>query len=137
MKKDWKILVVDDDEDFIEIIRLSLLDRGYQVTSAQSAKEGWKMLEEEKPDLVILDLMMEAMDAGMRLSQKIKSHPEYQKIPILMLTSITRATGLEFSPRTAEERKEMHVDDFCTKPIKMKILLEKLERLLSQASGKE
>lgn len=130
MVKGWKILIVDDDEDFIEITRFSLEGRGYRVISAQSGEDGWKMMEKEKPDLVILDLMMEKLDAGMALSQQIKSHPEYRKTPVLMLTSMAREIGLDFSPRSDAEHRELHVDDFCMKPIKMKTLLDKVEKLL-------
>ena len=131
MKTNPKILIVDDDLDFIEISRLNLEGKVYQVRSATDGKEGWKMVEKEKPDLIIVDLMMERLDAGVALSQKIKSHHRYGSIPILMLTSICRDTGMDFTPRTAEDLKKLKVDDFHTKPIKAKTLLEKVEKLLS------
>jgi len=132
MKTNPKILIVDDDMDFIEISRLNLEGKGYQVRSASNGKEGWKMVEKERPDLIIMDLMMEKLDAGMALSQKIKSHPRYASIPILMLTSISRDTGMDFAPRTAEDLKKLKVDDFHTKPIKAKTLVEKVGRLLGR-----
>jgi CheY-like chemotaxis protein len=135
MKTGVKILIVDDDLDFVEISKLSLERSGYQIQSAPNAKEGWKMVEKEKPDLIIMDLMMEHLDAGMVLSQKIKNHPRYSSIPILMLTSITRDTGLDFTPRTAEDLKKLNVDDFSMKPIKAKALLEKVEKLLARRSS--
>lgn len=135
MKTNPKILIVDDDMDFIEISRLNLEGKGYQVRSASNGKEGWKMVEKERPDLIIMDLMMEKLDAGMALSQKIKSHPRYASIPILMLTSISRDTGMDFAPRTAEDLKKLKVDDFHTKPIKAKTLLEKVEKLLGHREG--
>lgn len=73
--------------------------------------------------------------AGMVLSQKIKNHPQYSSIPILMLTSITRDTGLDFTPRTGEDLKKLNVDDFSMKPIKAKVLLEKVEKLLALQSS--
>jgi CheY-like chemotaxis protein len=127
-----KILIVDDDWDFIEISRFSLETQGYDVLAATRAKEGWKILKKEKPDLIIMDLMMENLDSGMALSQKIKNHPEFSSIPILMLTSITRETGMDFSPRNAEDFRHLHVDDFSTKPIKSKQLLEKVAKLLAK-----
>lgn len=135
MKTNPKILIVDDDLDFIEISRISLEGKGYQVRSASDGKEGWKRVEKERPDLIIMDLMMEKLDAGMALSQKIKSHPRYASIPILMLTSISRDTGMDFAPRTAEDLKKLKVDDFHTKPIKAKTLLEKVEKLLGHREG--
>jgi CheY-like chemotaxis protein len=135
MKTGVKILIVDDDLDFVEISKLSLERQGYKIQSAPNAKEGWKMVEKEKPDLIIMDLMMEHLDAGMVLSQKIKNHPQYSSIPILMLTSITRDTGLDFTPRTGEDLKKLNVDDFSMKPIKAKVLLEKVEKLLALQSS--
>jgi len=134
MKTKAKILVVDDDMDFIEICKLSLEDRGYQVLSAFSAKEGWKMVEKQEPNLIIMDLMMERLDSGMALSQQLKGHPQYAAIPILMLTSIARDTGMDFTPRTGEDLKQLNVDDYSTKPIKAQALLEKVEKLLAQRS---
>ena len=77
---------------------------------------------------------MEKLDAGMALSQKIKAaSPPMLPSPILMLTSISRDTGMDFTPRTAEDLKKLKVDDFHTKPIKGKTLLEKVEKLLERA----
>jgi CheY-like chemotaxis protein len=129
-----KILIVDDDIDFIEITKFTLEGNGYEVFSAESGPEGWEQVNREKPDLILMDLMMERIDAGMALSQKIKKR--FPSIPILMLTSIARETGMDFSPRSAEEMKDLHVDDFCTKPIKAKPLLEKVEKLLGRRSEK-
>lgn len=134
MKPKAKILVVDDDLDFIEISKLSLEGQGYQILSAFNAKEGWKMVEKQKPDLISMDLMMERLDSGMALSQKIKGHPQYTAIPILMLTSIARDTGMDFTPRTGEDLRKLNVDDFRSKPIKVHVLLEKVEKLLANKS---
>ncbi len=132
MKKKAKILIVDDDLDFVEINKTFLEHKGYRLISAFSAKQGWTKVEKEKPDLIILDLMMERLDSGMNLSQRLKNHPRYASIPILMLTSISRETGMDFSPRTEEERQQLQVEDFSSKPIKTKTLLEKVEKLLNR-----
>jgi CheY-like chemotaxis protein len=140
MEKERKILIVDDDTDFMEISKLSLEGEGFRIISAYNAQEGWKLVEEEKPDLVIMDLMMERLDAGMVLSQQIKKDPRFASVPILMLTSISRETGMDFAPRTAEDLRQLHVDDFGSKPIKKKTLLEKVEKLLGlkdQPAGKK
>ncbi len=135
MKTTPKILIVDDDPDFIDIGKLSLEGQGYRVLSASSGRQGWEMVEKETPDLVILDLMMEDLDAGMTLSKRIKGHPRYQNIPILMLTSISRETGMDFTPRTEEDLRKLNVDDFHSKPIKVKLLREKVAKLLSRRSS--
>jgi CheY-like chemotaxis protein len=131
MKTAAKILVVDDDLDFIEISRLLLTSKGYQVFSAFNAQEGWKMIAKEKPDLIILDLMMERLDSGINLSQRIRGHRKYASIPILLLTSISRDTGMDFTPRTEGDLKQLQVDDFSSKPIKPQVLLARIEKLLA------
>jgi CheY-like chemotaxis protein len=68
----------------------------------------------------------------MTLSSRIKSHPRYASIPILMLTSISRETGMDFTPRSEEDLRKLKVDDFHSKPIKVKVLQEKVEKLLSR-----
>jgi CheY-like chemotaxis protein len=136
MKTEAKILVVDDDLDFIEISKLLLKSKGYQVSAAFNAQEGWKMVEKEKPDLIILDLMMEHLHSGINLSQRIKSHRKYASIPILLLTSISRDTGMDFTPRTEEDLRQLNVDDFSTKPIKPQVLLARIEKLLASKSAK-
>jgi CheY-like chemotaxis protein len=132
MKGSRKILIVDDDPDFVEIGRLSLEGKGYEIFSASTGREGWEMVERERPDLVILDLMMEDLDAGMKLSHKIKADPRHAGTMILMLTSIARETGMDFTPRTEDDLRKLKVDDFHTKPIKVKTLLEKVEKMLAR-----
>ncbi len=137
MKTNPKILIIDDDLDFIEIGRLNLEEKGYQVRSASSGEEGWEMVEKETPDLIILDLMMEDLDSGLALSRKIKGTPRYASIPILMLTSISRETGMDFTPKSSEDLRKLNVDDFHPKPIKGRTLLEKVEKLLGRKGGEE
>ncbi len=137
MNTNPKILIIDDDLDFIEIGRLNLEGKGYQVRSASTGEEGWKALEREIPDLIILDLMMEDLDSGLALSRKIKGNPRYASIPILMLTSISRETGMDFTPKTSEDLKKLNVDDFHPKPIKGKTLLERVEKLLGRKGVEE
>ncbi len=137
MKTNPKILIIDDDLDFIEIGRLNLEEKGYQVRSASSGEEGWEMVEKETPDLIILDLMMEDLDSGLALSRKIKGTPRYASIPILMLTSISRETGMDFTPQSSEDLRKLNVDDFHAKPIRGRTLLEKVEKLLGRKGGEE
>lgn len=126
---------MDDDLDFVQINKIYLEKEGYRVSCAYSAKEGWRMVEKEKPDLILMDLMMENLDSGMALSQQVKGHKEYASTPILMLTSISRETGMDFTPRSPEELKQLKVDEYCSKPIKPKALLEKVQRLLAGKPG--
>jgi CheY-like chemotaxis protein len=83
-----KILVVDDDPDFVEAMRLTLEPHGYQVISAASGDEGLAKVKSEQPDLVILDVIMSSVLDGLQMSQRMQENPEHKRIPILMVTSI-------------------------------------------------
>jgi len=123
-----KIMVSDDDVDVAEAISLALQSADYEVVVASSGKETLEKLPSEKPDLLILDVMMEDKRAGFSVSQKMRTDPELAGIPILMLTAVHRQTPLRFSPDTDEEY--LPVEEFIEKPIDPKRLLERIEKLL-------
>ena len=126
-----RILVIDDDPDLVELIRLTLEAKGYQVFSAASSTEGLEKVKEINPDLIILDVMMEHVTEGFQVALALRDKPKteyapYSKIPILMLTAIHSRTPLRF----AQDEKYLPVDDFVQKPLKASDLLQKVEKLL-------
>ena len=130
MKAKGKILLVDDDPDFLEMHKAVLENRGYEVFTATSAQEGLGRVRTEMPDLIVLDLMMEKHDAGFSFSKTIKTDPLFRKIPILMVTSVAEATGYRFS--FEEDGYWMKTDDFLNKPVPPEILLETVDKLLQK-----
>lgn len=130
MKSKGKILLVDDDLDFLEMHEVVLKNNGYQVLTATNGREGIEKVRAEMPDLIILDLMMEKYDTGFSFSKKIKNDPLFKKIPILMVTSVAEATGYHFSLK--EDGYWMKVDDFLDKPVKPEVLLSRVKQLLSK-----
>ena len=122
-----KILIIDDDPDIVEAMRVVLESRDYQVNSAKSGQEGLKKVKLDKPDLIILDIMMETGDAGFEVAREIKK--EHQDIPILMLTAIKEKTGLGFENEAGDE-VWLPVDDYVDKPLKPGELIAKVEALL-------
>ena len=130
MKASGKILLVDDDPDFLEMHKAVLQNHGYDVLTATSGQEGLERVRAEIPDLIILDLMMEKHDAGFSFSKTVKTDPLFRKIPILMVTSVAEATGFRFS--LEEDGYWMKTDDFLDKPVMPKILLERVDKLLGK-----
>ena len=130
MKPKRKILLVDDDLDFLEMHKVVLVNHGYDVLTATSGKEGLEKVRAEMPDLIVLDLMMEKHDAGFSFSKKIKSDPLFKSIPILMVTAVADATGYKFS--LEKDGYWMKTDEFIDKPIEPTVLLSKVEKLLEQ-----
>ena len=128
MEERKRILAVDDDEDQVEIIRAVLTGRGFEVTWAASGAEALDEVRREKPDLLILDVMMEDMDSGFRVCQQIKRDPETSSIPVLMLTAIEEKTGVSFSPDTDGEF--LPADAYLDKPIEPEKLIARVEGLL-------
>ncbi|HVP91816.1 MAG TPA: response regulator [Terriglobales bacterium] len=128
MRSKEKILLVDDDLDFLEMHKAVLASHGYDVLTARSGQEGLERVRAEMPDMIILDLMMEKHDAGFSFSQKIKTDPLFKSIPILMVTSVAEATGYRFS--LPEDGYWMKTDDFLDKPVPPDVLIERVEKLL-------
>ncbi len=122
------ILVVDDDIDILEQTKAHLEAVGYTVITAEGEKEGRKKLEAGRPDLAVLDLMMENQDSGFILSHKIKRMDE--TIPVILVTAVTSQTGIHFNASTREERDWIKADAFIEKPIRYEQLLAEVKRLL-------
>ncbi len=124
-----KILIIDDDNDFSEATKIILESRNYEVILADNTKDGLLLLENENPDLLILDNMMENKAAGIIISRQIRKNPKFQKLPILMLTGMREQTGF-FFPDEPKHSKFLPVNEFLEKPTPPEILLEKVEKLL-------
>ena len=123
-----KVLLVDDDKDFLEMHTAVLEHRGYEVVTARSSKECMAILDEAKPDIVILDVMMEQFDSGFKASENIKQ--KYKDLPVMLLTSIGAQTNLDFS--SSEEVLEVSgADVLLDKPVSPKVLIDEIERLTS------
>lgn len=131
MNKKTKILLVDNDIDFVDLNKAVLENNGYEVVTAFSAREGVDKVKVEQPDLIVLDLMMEKHDAGFSFAKQIKSEPLYKQIPILMLTSVADVTGFGFSQEL--DGYWMKTDDYAEKPIMPDELLKKVKQLLDKA----
>ena len=107
-----KILIVDDDPDIVDAGRLVLEREGYEVVGAPNRADGMKKLEEIKPDLLILDVMMEEPDDGLRMAREIRKK-NGNEVPIIMLTSVNAAMGLNID----KDGEIVPVDEFQPQPI--------------------
>jgi len=128
MSKKVKILLADDDPDFLEINRSILEAKGYEIDEARTSSEALQKIRENKYDLLILDLMMEEKDAGFTVAYAVKEDDKLKELPILMLTSAHEKTGFTF--KLANDKEWMKVDDYAAKPLKPAELVERVEKLL-------
>jgi len=121
-----KVLVVDDDPDVVDACRLFLEKKGYQVATAFNRTEGMKALEAQKPDLMILDVMMEQPDDGLAMAQELRR--KGNRIPIVMLTSIAKVTGMQYG----QDNEMVPVEAFLEKPVDPGTLVDKVAELLGK-----
>ena len=123
-----KILIVDDDADIVEAMRLVLEKRGHKVTLAADGNEGLAKARAEKPEVIILDVMMPGLD-GFEVARELKGDNQTRNIAILMLTAIKDKMGFDFQ-KDAKDPNWLPVDDYCNKPLDYEILLEKIDHLV-------
>ncbi len=117
------IAIIDDDPDILDASSLVLRAKGYEVITADNPDEGFKIVMERKPDLIILDVMMDEPDDGFFLAQKLRR--EKFNGPIIMYTSVSKSIGMEFGASEI-----VPVDDFIEKPIAPDVLVDKVEKHL-------
>jgi two-component system, OmpR family, response regulator len=124
------VLVVDDDEDFRLQMKLQLEAAGFKVLDVDGEAKAEKLLETMRPDLALVDLMMEHQDGGFALSYRMKKR--YPDLPVIMVTGVTGETGLSFDLNTPEERSWVKADAILAKPVRFEQLKREIERLLKE-----
>lgn len=126
-----KILIIDDDQDLRDSVQAILEGRQYEVLTAADRVEGMDKIESEKPDLIILDVMLTTSWQGFEMAREIKKNPKYKEIPILMMTGVKEVTGIDFKV-SAGDPEWCPVQGFLDKPVEPDILIAEVERLLSE-----
>ncbi len=124
------ILIVDDDIDFISQIKLYCEKFGYETMTATSENEALELIKTRKPDLAMLDLMMEKDDSGFILSYKIKQ--KYPDVPVIIATAVTSETGLIFGVESHEEQQWIKADLIMEKGVRPDQLQREIKRLLKE-----
>jgi len=123
-----KVLIVDDEKDFVEMLSDRLQAKGYEIIKAFDGAEGLEKARASKPDLIILDIIMPKMD-GFDVCRKLKIDKEYKKIPVIMLTAKFQHSDINFAD-------EMGADTYITKPLELGLLSDKIKELLRKGSLK-
>jgi CheY-like chemotaxis protein len=126
-----KILVVDDDPDFVETTRIILENAGHEVISAGSGNDGLKRVREDQPDLVVLDVIMDTVLDGLSMSQRMYDAVELRHVPIIMVTSIANTDYAALFPTD----EYVHISAFLSKPVPPAELIRQVKRLLPVEAG--
>ena len=131
-----KILVIDDDPDFVEGLRIALEANNYEAYIAENGTEGLRLIRKIRPDLIVLDVMMDTLTEGFQVSYQLRSrdpqseYASYSKIPILMITAVSQKMHMKFSLQADEDF--LPVDEFVEKPFRLDALLDKVKKLLQE-----
>jgi len=118
----YRVLIIDDDVDFVEFEKKLLQNNGYEVITAFDGQEGYRKALEESPDIILLDVVMTTEDEGLQIAHRIKSQAP---IPIVILTSLKKGTG--------SREGGVFVEEYIQKPIKPERLISSIQRLLGKA----
>jgi len=124
-----KILIVDDDPDLVEAVSIILESKGYEVVTAYDGVEGLKKARTEKPDLIVLDVMMPNKD-GYEVCKELKADDTYRSIPILLLTAVV--SNIPTSKYTQQMGMETEADDYVDKPVEPDELVRRVEVLIAK-----
>ncbi len=122
------VLLVDDDEDFVEQNRLLLEDSGYRVRTAHSGRQCLEEVGARKPDLIILDMMMESENEGFDLSRELRNSEYTKGIPLVMITSVNDLRPFRIEP----DHTWLPVDALIEKPVDPPLLLDVVNRILAR-----
>jgi len=129
VKNKAKILLVDDDKDFVEATTLVLESKPYEVVVAYNGDEGLAKARQDKPDLIILDIIMPVKD-GFSAAEQLKRDPELRNIPVIMLTSFAEKGGE--TSLSVSQGFTLDTEDYVDKPVSPQELLGRVERLLKK-----
>jgi len=131
-----KLLIIDDDPDFVDGIRAILEHADYEVEAAYNPKDGFQALQTKHYDLLLLDIMMGRGAEGVMIARKLRKDPKLSRIPVLIITGIREQIAFLF-PDQAVHPHFVQVDELVEKPIAPDLLLEKVSALLQAAEAKK
>ncbi|MEZ5083537.1 MAG: response regulator transcription factor [Bacteroidales bacterium] len=122
----WKLLIVDDEKDIIEFLQYNFEKEGFKVFTAQNGSDGKSLAIKEKPDLILLDIMMPGID-GVELCKELREMPEFENTLIIFLT----ARGEDYSQIAGFD---VGADDYITKPVRPRVLIARVKAMLKRKS---
>lgn len=127
---DEHVLIVDDDEDLVRVLTTVLESAGYQVSSAANGAEAWEKAQESRPDLAIVDVIMDTLAEGVRLTHRFRADEKLKDVPIVMLTGVKQKLRMDLRPLDEEGYRYLAVDRYLEKPVAPEVLLHTVADLL-------
>lgn len=136
MSEPKRLLIIDDDPDFVAGIKSILVNAKYEVDTAYNPKDGWQALKTKDYDLLLLDIMMGRGAEGIMIARKLNKDPKLRELPVLIITGIREQMAFLF-PGQAVHPHFVPVDELVEKPVEPKLLLDKVEALLKAAAARK
>lgn len=118
-----KLLLVDDEKDVVAVLKAALEPKGYEVLEAYDGLEALRKIEEHKPDLIILDILIPKLDGG-AVNTKLKADPKTADIPVIIIT------GKGNSKELSKLKEELKVSEYLEKPFKVAFLIKRIQEIL-------
>lgn len=134
MDKQRKIVIVDDNKDYLFATKTLLTRNGYEVTTAEDGKMGIGLIRKEKPDLILLDVMMETLFSGFEVCRQLKQDPDLKSIPVISISGMGDEINVQFNKDSDNEY--FSPDEFLEKPVDRDLLLRKINGLLPKTKKK-
>jgi CheY-like chemotaxis protein len=128
--KEPKILIVDDNQDFLFAMETLLKRNGFQTLTADNGEKGFDLAQKEQPDLILLDVMMETLYSGFEVCRRLKLDPQLRKIPIIGISGMADEIGIHFDKQRDEEY--FSPDEFFEKPVDKVKLLDRIKELVKR-----
>jgi len=129
MDQPRKIVIVDDNKDYLFATETLLTRNGYEVMTAEDGKIGIELIKTEKPDLILLDVMMETLFSGFEVCRQLKQDPDLKSIPVISISGMGDEINVQFNKDSDNEY--FSPDEFLEKPVDRDLLLRKISGLLS------
>jgi DNA-binding response OmpR family regulator len=136
MSQGARLLIIDDDPDFVDGIRSILTSAGYQVDAAHNPRDGFETLKSRPYDLLLLDIMMGRGAEGVMLARKLRKDPKLSQIPVLIITGIREQIAFLF-PGEPVHPHLLPVDELVEKPVEPQFLLDRVKALLDAATRRK
>ena len=132
MEKKIKIVLVDDNEDYLFTMTTFLTKNGFEALSATNEKDGIELIQKELPDIILLDVMMESLFSGFEVCRAIRTDPDIKEIPIIGISAMGEALNLEFDQW--RDYQYFSPDAFVEKPVDKENLLSVIKEVLQKAA---
>lgn len=130
MDKAAKIVIIDDDSDYLFTMETFLNRNGFETLTAENGQEGLDLIEKERPDLILLDVMMQSIYSGLEICKRLRSNPELKDIPIIGISGMGNALGVRLDKWGDDEY--FNVDEYYEKPVDREKLLERIKVRLAK-----